>query len=79
LRGGKPITTINGAGIPDTLLESEPLDYKRGSFSGANKNKAGLVERARFHGRGRRDVGAHAGHAAQVSRDLAAGWTTFVS
>ena len=45
-RRGKPITTINCAGIPDTLLESELFGYKRGSFSGANRNKSGLLERA---------------------------------
>jgi len=29
-RRGKPITTINCAGISDTLLESELFSYKRG-------------------------------------------------
>ena len=45
-RSTHPITTINCAGIPDSLLESELFGYRRGSFTGATRNKPGLLERA---------------------------------
>jgi transcriptional regulator with PAS, ATPase and Fis domain len=41
-----PMATINCAGIPDTLLESELFGYRRGSFTGATRNKPGLLEKA---------------------------------
>ena len=41
-----PLATINCAGIPDSLLESELFGYRRGSFTGATRNKPGLLERA---------------------------------
>jgi len=41
-----PFVTINCAGVPDTLLESELFGHERGSFTGAYRDKAGLLETA---------------------------------
>src|SRR5581483_1185460 len=45
-RGAAPLVTINCAGVPDSLLESELFGYVRGSFTGAYRDKAGLLELA---------------------------------
>ena len=45
-RGVRPLSTINCAGIPDSLLESELFGFRRGSFTGAVRDKAGLLEKA---------------------------------
>lgn len=45
-RRGQPLVTINCAGIPDTLLESEMFGHVKGSFTDAHKDKAGYLERA---------------------------------
>jgi len=41
-----PMTTINCAGVPDTLLESEFFGHARGSFTGAYHDRPGLLETA---------------------------------
>lgn len=41
-----PLTTINCAGIPDSLLESELFGYRRGSFTGAVRDRRGVLEKA---------------------------------
>jgi transcriptional regulator with PAS, ATPase and Fis domain len=38
--------TINCSAIPETLLESELFGYKKGAFTGANTDKAGLIKMA---------------------------------
>lgn len=43
-RSKKPFMTINCSAIPDTLLESELFGFEKGSFTGANYTKKGLVE-----------------------------------
>jgi DNA-binding NtrC family response regulator len=43
-RGG--FCAVNCAAIPGTLLESELFGYKRGAFSGADRDKPGLVKSA---------------------------------
>jgi DNA-binding NtrC family response regulator len=42
-RRGKPFISINCAAIPETLLESEMFGYKKGAFTGAMKDKLGLM------------------------------------
>lgn len=41
-----PFVAINCAAIPDHLLESELFGYKKGAFTGANRNKKGRIEQA---------------------------------
>lgn len=43
-RKDKPFVAINCGGIPEHLLESELFGYKKGAFTGADRDKAGLFE-----------------------------------
>ena len=45
-RARNPLVTINCAGMPDTLLESELFGHHRGSFTDAYKDKRGWLEQA---------------------------------
>jgi len=45
-RRNRPFLTINCSGIPESLFESEFFGYKKGSFTGAIRDKEGLVEEA---------------------------------
>jgi len=45
-REEKPFVTINCSAIPDNLLESELFGFEKGSFTGANYTKKGLLESA---------------------------------
>ena len=41
-----PMVTVNCAGVPDSLLESELFGHDRGSFTGAFRDKPGLLQAA---------------------------------
>ncbi|MBM3293653.1 MAG: sigma-54-dependent Fis family transcriptional regulator [Candidatus Aminicenantes bacterium] len=41
-----PFVAVNGGAIPDHLLESELFGHARGSFTGAMRDKPGLIEEA---------------------------------
>jgi DNA-binding NtrC family response regulator len=45
-RGG-PFISINCAGLPTSIIESELFGYERGAFTGAIKQKVGRIEAAR--------------------------------
>jgi PAS domain S-box-containing protein len=43
-RRDKPMIKLNCGNIPESLVESELFGYKKGAFTGADKNKAGRFE-----------------------------------
>ena len=45
-RANKPFVSINCGAIPENLIESELFGYKRGAFTGAVRDKAGLLAAA---------------------------------
>ncbi|MBN1940518.1 MAG: sigma-54-dependent Fis family transcriptional regulator [Candidatus Aminicenantes bacterium] len=45
-RAGGQFVAVNGGAIPDNLLESELFGYARGAFTGALRDKPGLIEEA---------------------------------
>ncbi len=44
LRHSKPFVVVNCSAMQETLLESEMFGYEKGAFTGAVKNKSGLIE-----------------------------------
>jgi two-component system response regulator AtoC len=45
-RAKAPLVPVNCGGIPETLLESELFGYKKGAFTGADRDKKGLFQEA---------------------------------
>jgi transcriptional regulator with PAS, ATPase and Fis domain len=45
-RSARPFIRINCAAIPHELIESELFGYKKGAFTGADRDKRGLIEAA---------------------------------
>jgi Nif-specific regulatory protein len=45
-RRDKRFISVNCAALPETLLESELFGYRRGAYTGADRDKAGLFEEA---------------------------------
>lgn len=45
-RKGKPFVAVNCGAIPETLMESELFGHKKGTFTGAISDRAGLFEQA---------------------------------
>jgi two-component system response regulator HydG len=45
-RNSKPLVVVNVNTIPENLLESELFGYRKGAFTGADRDHAGLVEQA---------------------------------
>ena len=71
-RASRPFMNITCSALPETLLESELFGHERGAFTGADRQKRGLLEIGRRrHGvprRNRRDGARAPGQASQVSR-----------
>jgi len=45
-RAAGPLVPVNCGGIPESLLESELFGYKKGAFTGADRDKKGLFQEA---------------------------------
>ena len=46
LRAGRPFVPVNCGALPENLVESEIFGHKRGAFTGATSDQAGLIREA---------------------------------
>lgn len=46
LAEGRPFVEVNAANLPETLFESELFGYRRGAFTGADRDAEGVLSRA---------------------------------
>jgi two-component system, NtrC family, response regulator PilR len=46
IRGAQPFIAVNCGAIPEQLLEAEFFGYRKGSFTGANEDRAGFFQAA---------------------------------
>jgi two-component system NtrC family response regulator len=70
-RADAPFLAVNCAAFPESLLDSELFGHEKGSFTGADRTRPGLVRGSRRRHavprRGRRDVTRAPGQAAPRS------------
>lgn len=45
-RAGKPFVTVDCAALPESVIEGELFGYVKGAFTGANSDRAGILEQA---------------------------------
>jgi len=45
-RQNRPLVVVNCSALPETLLESEMFGYEKGAFTGAVRDKSGLIDMA---------------------------------
>lgn len=45
-RGGRPMVTVNCPALPEHILESELFGYRKGAFTGADRDKTGVFVEA---------------------------------
>jgi len=43
----RPFLAVNAAALPDTLLEAELFGHEKGAYTGADRARQGIFERAR--------------------------------
>jgi two-component system, NtrC family, response regulator HydG len=57
-RAARELVAIDGSGLQENLFESELFGHERGAFTGADRQKKGLIERCRCRDPGQAAAGA---------------------